>query len=69
MKTCPNCGERVYRLGCVNCDEAAYIEQQEMLDQLALDELLCAPCGRCGSPDCFGNCEIGSNDPTPETKA
>jgi hypothetical protein len=28
-KTCPNCGCRVYRLGCVNCDEAAYIAQQE----------------------------------------
>lgn len=30
MKTCPNCGERVYRLGCTNCDEKAYIEDQEI---------------------------------------
>lgn len=51
MKTCPNCGERVYRLGCTWCDEAAYIEEQAMQD------LLCAPCGRCGSPECFGACE------------
>jgi hypothetical protein len=29
MKTCPECGERVYKLGCVNCDEDAYIAEQE----------------------------------------
>ena len=34
MKTCPDCGERVYSLGCVNCDEANYIEAQRMLDDL-----------------------------------
>ncbi len=28
MKTCENCGSRVYSLGCVNCDEENYIEQQ-----------------------------------------
>lgn len=39
MKTCPDCGERVYKLGCVNCDEAAYIEQQ------CADLDLCAQCG------------------------
>ena len=33
-KTCPDCGERVYNLGCVNCNEAAYIEEQERLTQL-----------------------------------
>jgi hypothetical protein len=33
MKTCPNCGERVYNLGCVNCDEAAYIEEQQQLTE------------------------------------
>lgn len=27
-KGCPNCGCRVYSLGCVNCDEINYIEQQ-----------------------------------------
>lgn len=31
MKTCPDCGERVYNLGCVNCNEPAYIEEQERL--------------------------------------
>jgi hypothetical protein len=29
MTTCENCGCRVYALGCVNCNEIAYIEQQE----------------------------------------
>ena len=29
MKSCENCGCRVYTLGCVNCDEANYIEDQE----------------------------------------
>lgn len=28
MKTCGNCGERVYSLGCVNCDEEKYIAEQ-----------------------------------------
>jgi len=23
METCPDCGSRVYKLGCVNCNEAA----------------------------------------------
>lgn len=32
MKVCPDCGERVYRLGCVNCDEDAYIEEQAGFD-------------------------------------
>lgn len=34
MTTCPDCGERVYNLGCVNCNEIAYIEEQEALDAL-----------------------------------
>ena len=34
MKTCEDCGERVYNLGCVNCNEPAYIEEQEMLTEL-----------------------------------
>lgn len=29
MQTCPDCGCRVYSLGCVNCNEDAYIQQQE----------------------------------------
>ena len=33
MKTCPDCGERVYKLGCVNCNEAAYIAEQEDFDR------------------------------------
>lgn len=32
MKTCENCGCRVYNLGCVNCNAAAYIEEQIQLD-------------------------------------
>lgn len=31
MNTCPDCGERVYSLGCTNCNEAAYIDEQELL--------------------------------------
>jgi hypothetical protein len=34
MKTCPDCGERVYNLGCVNCNEADYIEEQIVLDAI-----------------------------------
>ena len=34
MKTCPDCGERVYSLGCVNCNEADYIEV-EFAEELA----------------------------------
>lgn len=38
MKTCENCGSRVYSLGCVNCDEEAYISEQERLtDQMEVD--------------------------------
>lgn len=33
-RTCPDCGERVYSLGCVNCNEAAYIEEQDRLTDL-----------------------------------
>jgi hypothetical protein len=33
MKTCPDCGERVYNLGCVNCNEAAYIDEQVGFDE------------------------------------
>jgi hypothetical protein len=33
MQTCPNCGCRVYKLGCVNCDEAHFIEEQELLTE------------------------------------
>ncbi len=56
MKTCPDCGERVYNLGCVNCNEPAYIEEQEMLTALQYPEYdaveqscrgCMGPCGRC----------------------
>lgn len=33
METCPDCGERVYSLGCTNCNEEAYIEEQEYLTE------------------------------------
>lgn len=39
MKTCDNCGSRVYDLGCVNCDEVNYIDEQEMLtEQMIRDQ-------------------------------
>lgn len=28
MKTCENCGCKVYRLGCENCNEESYIYEQ-----------------------------------------
>jgi hypothetical protein len=28
MKTCEDCGERVYSLGCTYCNELAYIAEQ-----------------------------------------
>lgn len=31
MKTCENCGSRVYSLGCTWCDEWNYIAEQEEL--------------------------------------
>jgi hypothetical protein len=33
-QTCPDCGCRVYSLGCVNCDEPAYIDEQERLNDI-----------------------------------
>lgn len=32
MKTCPDCGSRVYNLGCTWCNEEAYIEEQAAID-------------------------------------
>lgn len=34
VKTCENCGSRVYSLGCTWCNEDAYIEQQQHFDDL-----------------------------------
>ncbi len=33
MKNCENCGCRVHNLGCVNCDEIAYIEEQDYITE------------------------------------
>jgi len=33
MKTCENCGERVYALGCVSCNESAYMLAAEMREE------------------------------------
>jgi len=38
MKTCENCGSNVYGLGCVNCDEMNYIEEQEYLTEQMIRE-------------------------------
>lgn len=38
IKTCPNCGSRVYSLGCVYCDEDAYIAEQEHLTDIQYPE-------------------------------
>lgn len=56
MKTCPDCGCRVHEYGCINCNEADYIDMQN------LDDILNQPCGRCGDPTCFGGCELTQSD-------
>lgn len=33
-ETCPDCGERVYNLGCTWCNEDAYIVEQSRLTDL-----------------------------------
>ena len=38
MKTCPDCGSRVYNLGCVNCNESAYSEEMEALNAMYGDD-------------------------------
>jgi len=38
MKTCDNCGSKVLSLGCVNCDEQNYIDEQN--EALRKDDLL-----------------------------
>lgn len=55
MTVCPDCGCRVYRLGCVNCNEAAYIEQQRLID----DEPTCDGCAQPTS-ECL--CDIDLDD-------
>lgn len=47
MKTCPDCGERVYTLGCTNCNEAAYMEEAEQREERRIAERgpVCAVCG------------------------
>lgn len=42
-QTCPDCGERVYNLGCTWCNEDAYIEEQEMFTALEMSERPPAP--------------------------
>lgn len=60
--TCPQCGGECERdeidngvgmeaCGPWGCPECHWVESR-----IALDELL--KCGRCGSPECFGACEI-----------
>jgi hypothetical protein len=38
MKTCEDCGCRVYSHGCVNCDEMEYISMQE--DDIIIQETI-----------------------------
>ena len=33
METCPDCGCRIYKFGCVNCNEPAYIAEQVALTE------------------------------------
>lgn len=38
-KSCPNCGCRVYKRGCVNCNEENYIQEQiDLTDQTEVYE-------------------------------
>lgn len=43
MKSCPECGCRVYALGCVNCDEPKYIAEQA--ERIRADYHICPMCG------------------------
>lgn len=38
MKNCENCGSAVYALGCVNCEEQNYIQEQEELTNPSVKE-------------------------------
>lgn len=70
MVTCPDCGCRVYKLGCVNCNEAAYIQAQGEYEHICdgcaqlVSECLCgvdpaeaADCRSGYHPGCR-NCEV-----------
>jgi hypothetical protein len=65
MKTCPDCGERVYELGCVNCNEVAYIQAQGGYEAEGdLLEFDCGRdrngyCGKAGSEECDWECPYG----------
>lgn len=55
MRTCENCGCRVYSLGCVNCDEEAYISEQEgFTNEQETRPPRCSGCGSrgCDNPNC-----------------
>lgn len=53
MHTCPDCGERVYNLGCVNCNEQAYIDEQAIFDALAeADDRSASEEHDCGEDTC-----------------
>ena len=51
MKTCEDCGCRVYEHGCVNCNEVAYIEAQDGCAPSAVN------CPMCGEPWNFVQCQ------------
>lgn len=38
MKTCKDCGCAIYNLGCVNCNEVEYIEEQDWLTEVNAQE-------------------------------
>lgn len=38
MKTCEDCGCRVYEYGCINCNEQDYIDMQAYDDRVITDE-------------------------------
>jgi hypothetical protein len=62
MKTCEDCGERVYSLGCTNCNEVAYIEAGECYDP--------PPCAACEIKavvgDEYGHAHTCGDVPLPE---
>lgn len=49
-KYCENCGCKIFSLGCVNCNEIDYIEEQN--EQLRLNE--CIDCGGIGGKHSVG---------------
>lgn len=46
---------------CCGCHSGFLFDSSQC--ECLVDEFLNAPCGRCGSPECFGGCEVDDEHP------